>query len=65
MSPDAIDTIYQRLKRSTIIQAIAPAFPETQEALLRYDRADYCFAPLVHEGEWAYWERPPYPKIMF
>ena len=24
MTPDAIDTIYQRLKRSTIIQAIAP-----------------------------------------
>jgi hypothetical protein len=24
MTPDAIDTIYQRLKRSTIIQTIAP-----------------------------------------
>ena len=24
MTPDAIDTIYQRLKRSTIVQAIAP-----------------------------------------
>lgn len=33
----------------------AGAFPETQEALLRYDRGDYCFTPLVHEGEWAYW----------
>jgi len=33
----------------------AAAFPETEEALFRYDRGDYCFTQLVHEGEWSYW----------
>jgi SAM-dependent methyltransferase len=35
-------------------RSCAEAFPETQEALLRYDRGDYCFAPVVHDW-WAYW----------
>ena len=40
------------------------AFPETQKALLQYDRGDYCFAAQVHEW-WLTGERPLYPKIMF
>jgi SAM-dependent methyltransferase len=35
-------------------RSCADAFPETQQALLRYDRGDYCFAPVVH-GLWTYW----------
>lgn len=35
-------------------RSCADAFPDTQEALLQYDRGDYCFMPMVH-GWWAYW----------
>ena len=40
----------------------AAAFPETKEALTRYDRGDYCFSQLVHEGEWSYWGEAAIPK---
>jgi SAM-dependent methyltransferase len=38
----------------------AGAFPETQEALFRYDRGDYCFTQLVYEGDGLIGERPPH-----
>lgn len=33
----------------------AEAFLNTEESLSEYDRGDYCFSQLVHEGEWSYW----------
>jgi SAM-dependent methyltransferase len=40
-------------------RSCADAFPATEEALLRYDGGDYCFARLMPEVEWArdwtYW----------